>query len=125
MLESVGDRPRSVSSPGARVFGIGPTELIVILLVALVVFGPRRLPEIGRTLGRSLREFQRTSAELRQELDLGLDEDFEPPASAPSPAPPQKAEVAEPDAESRDAGAAGTSAARGDGEDGTRVGPAR
>ena len=67
-------------------FNIGPTELIVILIVALIVFGPKRLPEIGRTLGRSLQEFRRASNDLRQELEQGL----EPPTATPngqSPSP--------------------------------------
>ena len=76
-------------------FGIGPSELIVILLIALIVFGPKRLPEIGRTLGKSLREFRQTSSEIREEFTFDLDEDLEPPPAAPSPAPPQSSEVAE------------------------------
>jgi sec-independent protein translocase protein TatA len=57
---------------------IGPTELIVILIVALIVFGPKRLPEIGRTIGRSLQEFRRASNDLREELERDLDD--QPPA---------------------------------------------
>ena len=54
---------------------IGPTELIVILILALLVFGPKRLPEIGRTVGRSLREFRRATTEIREDLERDLDED--------------------------------------------------
>ena len=39
-------------------FGIGATEIILLLLVALLVFGPKRLPEMGRSLGRGMREFK-------------------------------------------------------------------
>jgi sec-independent protein translocase protein TatA len=39
-------------------FNIGPLELMVILIVALVVVGPKRLPEVGKTIGKSLREFR-------------------------------------------------------------------
>jgi sec-independent protein translocase protein TatA len=39
-------------------FNIGPLELIVVLIIALVVFGPKRLPELGRSLGRGIREFR-------------------------------------------------------------------
>ena len=45
---------------------IGTTELLVILVVALVVFGPRKLPELGRSLGRSLGEFKRASDDLQR-----------------------------------------------------------
>ena len=39
-------------------FGIGATELIILLLVILIVFGPKRLPEMGRSLGKGMREFK-------------------------------------------------------------------
>jgi sec-independent protein translocase protein TatA len=57
------------------VFNIGPTELIIILVLALIVFGPQRLPEIGRSIGRSLREFRRASDEIRGEIERDLDDD--------------------------------------------------
>ena len=48
---------------------IGMPELIVIFVVALIVFGPRKLPELGKSLGKSLAEFKRASNELRNTLD--------------------------------------------------------
>jgi sec-independent protein translocase protein TatA len=39
-------------------FGIGPSELIVVLVVVLLIFGPKRLPGLGRSLGRGMREFK-------------------------------------------------------------------
>jgi len=68
-------------------FNIGPTELIVILLIALIVFGPKRLPEVGRTVGKSLREFRKASQDLRDELNLNLD-DEDLPADRPGPGEP-------------------------------------
>ena len=48
---------------------IGMPELVIILTIALIIFGPRKLPELGRSLGRSLAEFKRASNELRNTLD--------------------------------------------------------
>ncbi len=48
---------------------IGMPELIIIMVIALVIFGPRKLPELGRSLGKSLGEFKRASNELRNTLD--------------------------------------------------------
>lgn len=50
-------------------FGLGATELIVILGVALLVFGPRRLPEIGGALGKSIRDF-RSSLKGKEENEI-------------------------------------------------------
>ncbi|HZP89754.1 MAG TPA: twin-arginine translocase TatA/TatE family subunit [Actinomycetota bacterium] len=62
-------------------FNIGPLELMVILIVALLVVGPRRLPELGRSIGRGLREFRRAQEEVQRTLQLTLDE-TEPEESA-------------------------------------------
>lgn len=51
-------------------FGIGPMELVLILVVALLVLGPKRMPELARTLGKGLGEFRRASNDLRQSLAL-------------------------------------------------------
>ena len=48
---------------------IGMPELIIIFVIALIIFGPRKLPELGRSLGRSLTEFKRASNELKNTLD--------------------------------------------------------
>jgi TatA/E family protein of Tat protein translocase len=48
---------------------IGMPELIIIFVIALIIFGPRKLPELGRSLGRSLSEFKRASNELRSTLE--------------------------------------------------------
>jgi TatA/E family protein of Tat protein translocase len=52
--------------------GIGPMELLLILIIALIIFGPGRLPEIGAALGRSIREFREMSQDLTTELGKEL-----------------------------------------------------
>lgn len=49
-------------------FGIGMPELMVIMVVALVVLGPKRLPEIARALGKGLAEFRRATSDVNEEL---------------------------------------------------------
>jgi len=48
---------------------LGMSELILILVIALVIFGPRKLPEIGRSLGKTMNEFRRASLSSISELD--------------------------------------------------------
>ena len=76
---------------------IGMPELIIIFVIALIIFGPRKLPELGRTLGKSLSEFRRASNELKSTLEeeIRLDEQR---TSAPAipPAPAHPAEQANP-----------------------------
>ena len=50
-------------------WNIGMPELVIILVIALIIFGPRKLPELGRSLGKSLGEFKKASNELRNTLD--------------------------------------------------------
>ena len=52
---------------------IGFPELIVIFVVALLVFGPRRLPELGRSLGRGLAEFRRASTDLKNSIEREIE----------------------------------------------------
>jgi TatA/E family protein of Tat protein translocase len=72
---------------------IGMPELLIILTLALIIFGPRKLPELGRSLGKSLGEFKRASNELRNTLDeeIRLEEERSTQRAAapvPPPAPP-------------------------------------
>lgn len=56
-------------------FNIGPAELIVILLVALLIVGPKRLPEVGKSVGKALREIRRQTDEVRSTFEMNLDDD--------------------------------------------------
>ena len=78
---------------------IGMPELIIIFVIALIIFGPRKLPELGRSLGKSLSEFKRASNELKSTLEeeIRLDEQRAtldaskvavPPTVTPPPGPP-------------------------------------
>ena len=60
---------------------IGPPELLLIIVIALVVVGPQRLPDLGRTIGRVLREFRKVQDEVRDMVDTGLDEDLKQTAN--------------------------------------------
>jgi sec-independent protein translocase protein TatA len=55
-----------------NIFGIGLPEMAVIAAIALLVFGPKRLPELGRSLGRTLKGFQTASSEFEQEFRSAL-----------------------------------------------------
>ena len=55
-------------------FNVGPMELVVIFILALLVVGPKKLPEVSRQLGKGLREFRRVSDEVRGEIDGALSE---------------------------------------------------
>ena len=56
-------------------FNIGPMEIMVVALIALIVVGPKRLPELGKTIGKGLREFRKAQDELKRSVDLGLDDE--------------------------------------------------
>lgn len=65
-----------------NVFGIGLPELAVIAAIGLLVFGPKRLPELGRTLGKTLKGFQSASSEFEKEFRSAI-------TTAEAPAPPE------------------------------------
>ena len=61
--------------------GIGAPELIIILIIALIVVGPGRLPDVGSALGKSIREFRKAATDVKDATSLE-----EKPQSAPAPA---------------------------------------
>lgn len=76
---------------------IGPLEIVVVLIIALVVFGPKRLPELGSSLGRGIREFKETVTGEKPDDDDDVKalSPTQAPAAAPVEAPPPvEAEVA-------------------------------
>jgi sec-independent protein translocase protein TatB len=83
-------------------FGINPMELMIILMVALIVVGPKRLPEIGRTIGRAFSELRRVQEEVRDTIRFDLEDDEPEPPTRPvrrerspdSPRTPSAAELA-------------------------------
>jgi TatA/E family protein of Tat protein translocase len=70
-------------------FGIGMPELILLFVLALLIFGPKQLPEIGKQLGRALGELRRASEDLKQGWAAEV-------AAAEEPAPPPAASAAPP-----------------------------
>ncbi|HWP91508.1 MAG TPA: Sec-independent protein translocase protein TatB [Thermodesulfobacteriota bacterium] len=58
-------------------FGIGTSEILIILLIAILVLGPKEIPKIARTIGRGMRQLQRAKDELRQTLDKDFYDDEE------------------------------------------------
>lgn len=72
---------------------LGVTEMAVIFVIALLVFGPKRLPELGRSLGSAMREFRRSVNEIQRELEQAdpvrpLKEEANSILRPPPPAPP-------------------------------------
>ena len=64
-------------------FGIGPLELIVVLVIALLVLGPGKLPDVGAALGKSIREFRKAASDVEDAARLDA-----PPPAAPAPSAP-------------------------------------
>ena len=90
-------------------FGVGMQEIIVILVVALIVIGPKKLPDLARALGRAIGEFKRAADDLKEDLDInGMREerdrlvqeirqasntqDMPAPSNAPAAAAPEATE---------------------------------
>lgn len=76
---------------------IGPLEILVIFIVALVVFGPSKLPQIGRQVGRGVREFRKFQAGLRDDIEDAFREDDELESEHAESHEPKRLEASTPD----------------------------
>ena len=90
---------------------IGMPELVIILVIALIIFGPRKLPELGKSLGKSINEFKKASTELQNTLEqeIKLEEQKDERAKTATATPPPAAEVIDAD------GTHGQAVSRGEG----------
>jgi TatA/E family protein of Tat protein translocase len=78
---------------GSMLGNIGPLEIIVVLIIALVVFGPKRLPELGSSLGKGIREFRNT---VTGEQDDDAEPEVKVIPATPPPAPAAEQPVEQP-----------------------------
>ncbi|MDJ0702994.1 MAG: TatA/E family twin arginine-targeting protein translocase [Leptolyngbyaceae cyanobacterium MO_188.B28] len=92
-----------------NVFGVGLPEMILIMVLALLVFGPKKLPEIGRSLGKAIRGFQEASKEFETEFKREaerIEKSVAEPMKASLENPPQKALSPQTDSEMKSEAAA-------------------
>jgi len=89
---------------------IGPLELVIILVIALLILGPGKLPDVGAALGKSIREFRKASADVQDAVSINVDTSPLPPtpvappaAAVTAPAPAATAAVAPPAADATQA----------------------
>src|SRR5436305_2807526 len=75
---------------------LGPAEILVILVVALIVLGPKRLPEAGRQIGRFVAEVRHWTTAVQDEIRTVIDAEGEPPPPTPAAAPPVALPPAQP-----------------------------
>ena len=69
-------------------FNVGPMELIIVLVIALLILGPGKLPEVGAAFGKTIREFRKASTDIQESTNLATS------PSTPAPAPAPAAQVA-------------------------------
>ena len=78
---------------------LGPAEILVILVIALIVFGPHKLPDVGRQVGRTMREFRKFQEAMKRDLGDVFGDDVDHESDPPPTLPPK-----EPEANGRGAG---------------------
>jgi TatA/E family protein of Tat protein translocase len=75
----------SKNPKGARMFGIGFQEMLIILVVVLIFFGPKRLPDLAKSLGKGIAEFKKASEEVRKGIEDAVKEE----SAGETPKPPE------------------------------------
>lgn len=65
----------------------GPLELVIILVIALLILGPGKLPDVGAALGKSIREFRKASTDVQDAVKINVDTSPLPPPAAPAAEP--------------------------------------
>lgn len=63
-------------------FGLQPIHIVLIVLVAVLIFGPKKLPEFGKNLGKSIREFKQASKEMSEDFKSSVEHDDAKPAES-------------------------------------------
>ena len=63
----------------------GPLELVIILVIALIILGPGKLPDVGASLGKSIREFRKASSDIQESVTVKVDTSPLPPQAAAAP----------------------------------------
>ena len=75
-------------------FNVGPMELIIVLVIALLILGPGKLPEVGAAFGKTIREFRKASTDIQESTNLATSPSTPAPGAAPAPAPAAQAVAA-------------------------------
>ena len=87
----------------------GPLELVIILVIALLILGPGKLPDVGAALGKSIREFRKASSDVQEAVNVNVDTSpLPPPVADPTPPPTPAVPVAPEPAATAPAASTGT-----------------
>ncbi len=62
---------------------LGWSELLIIFFIILIIFGPRKLPEVAEAMGKSIQKFKKASREVKDEIEMNTDDDKDSPKKAP------------------------------------------